>query len=104
MKVYKLLMLFIVAFFVISFISCDEGYRTSRNTDTTITAYAADGLDLKAVGVLLKESKDAKELEEKLNKPGGVNNLDLDEDDKVDFIKVESDDQEKIRVMKFQEC
>ena len=100
MKFHKILMLFIVAIFMVSFVSCDEGSRISRNTDTTITAYAADGLDLKAVGALLKDSKDAKELEEKINKPGGVNNLDLDEDEKVDFIKVESDDKEKIRVMK----
>lgn len=78
-------------------ISCkDEYYR--RNTQ--ITGYAADGLDLKAVGELLKTAKDSEDLEKKLNEPNSINNLDLDEDGKVDFIKVSGDDQNDIRVLK----
>ena len=50
---------------------------------------AADGLDLQAVGAVLKKAKDAEEFEKLLNDPNvGVNNLDLDENDLVDFIKV----------------
>ena len=50
---------------------------------------AAEGLDLKAVGALVKEVSSAEELEKKLNDPNvGVNNLDLDQDKNVDFLKV----------------
>jgi len=50
---------------------------------------AADGLDLQAVGELLKGVENAEQFETKLNDPGeGVNNLDLDEDGTTDFIKV----------------
>jgi hypothetical protein len=94
MKTHNLLIIVFVLLASLAILGCES------RTNTMITAYAADGLDLKAVGEILKESKDAQDLEEKLNKPGGVNNLDLDEDDKVDFIKVTSDDQENIRVMK----
>jgi hypothetical protein len=49
---------------------------------------AADGLDLKAVGELVKEVKSAEEFEKRINEPNGVNNLDLNQDGKVDFISV----------------
>lgn len=56
---------------------------------TTIVQTAADGLDLQAVTDLSTKSKDAKDFETKLNAPGNtVNNLDLNEDDVIDFIKV----------------
>ncbi|MFC5049400.1 hypothetical protein ACFPK9_02035 [Rubritalea spongiae] len=56
---------------------------------TTIVQSASDGLDLKAVTDLATKSKSAEEFEKKLNTPNNkVNNLDLNEDDKVDFIKV----------------
>jgi len=54
----------------------------------TVTA-ASEGLDLKAVGELVKKSQDAEELEKRLNsKNEGLNNLDLNEDGKVDYISV----------------
>ena len=57
--------------------------------DATVTSYAADNLDLKAVTALATEVKSAEELEQKLNDPATkINNLDLDEDDKIDYIKV----------------
>ncbi len=49
---------------------------------------AAEGLDLKAAGELVKKAKNAEELEKLLNTSGGVNNLDLNEDGKVDYIYV----------------
>lgn len=50
---------------------------------------AADGLDLHAVGELFKDSKDLEEFEKKLNDPDdGINNLDLDENGEVDFIRI----------------
>lgn len=66
---------------------CD---RSDQYGDVNVSANieAADGLDLKAVGELVKQVKNAEELETKLNAPEGLNNLDLDADGKVDFIQV----------------
>lgn len=58
--------------------------------DVNVTgSSASDGLDLKAVGALVQDAKDAESFERLLNDPSrGVNNLDLDEDGNVDYIKV----------------
>jgi hypothetical protein len=49
----------------------------------------AKGLDLQAVTNLARSSKTPKELEEKLNSSSiGVNNIDLNDDDVVDYINV----------------
>lgn len=76
-------------------LGCDNAsryhYQYATNTDTTTTVTqtnAAEGLDLKALTLLVKEVKDATELEKRLNTSGGINNLDLDVDGKVDYIKV----------------
>jgi hypothetical protein len=67
-------------------------YKTPKvsnyGTDTTVYVNAADGLDLEALTAMVKEVKSAEDLEKKLNASGGINNLDLNEDDKVDYIKV----------------
>lgn len=76
--------LIIFSVWVLFFKDSDE---YSVNVQTNISA--ADGLDLKAIGPLLKKAKNAQELEKLLNDPTvGVNNLDLNEDDKVDYINV----------------
>jgi len=62
--------------------------QSQTNVNIITQAAAADGLDLKAVGELVKKTKNAEDLETQLNKPGGVNNLDLDENDQVDYINV----------------
>ena len=49
---------------------------------------AADGLELKALNSIVKQSKDARDLEYHLNQPGSINNLDLNNDGKVDYISV----------------
>jgi len=57
---------------------------------------AAEGLDLKTLPGVVKQAKDAKHLEKLINQPGGVNNLDLNDDGKVDYIRVvEYGDKEK---------
>ena len=60
--------------------------------DVTIvapTSEAAEGLDLKAVSALFKDSKNLTAFEKALNDPElGINNLDLDDDGEVDFIRV----------------
>ncbi|HEY0049398.1 MAG TPA: hypothetical protein VGB68_08950, partial [Pyrinomonadaceae bacterium] len=73
------------------------GYITTTSTGTTINttapavsniATAESGLDLQAVAGLAKKAKNAEDFERLLNQPDGVNNLDLDEDGKVDYINV----------------
>jgi hypothetical protein len=53
------------------------------------TSEAAEGLDLKAVSELFKDAENLEEFEKALNDPEvGINNLDLDENGEVDFIRV----------------
>ena len=50
---------------------------------------AADGLDLQAVGGLVKRARSAEDFETLLNSEAeGINNLDLNEDGETDYIKV----------------
>lgn len=53
------------------------------------TAKAAEGLDLEAVGELVKVAKDGPDLERLLNQPNGPNNLDLGGKGSVDYITVQ---------------
>ena len=50
---------------------------------------AAEGFDLKALTVLTKEVRSGQELERRLNEKGSINNLDLDDNGKVDYLQVE---------------
>ncbi len=51
---------------------------------------SATGLDLHAVGELFKDSNNLEHFEENLNAPeNGINNLDLDKNGEVDYIRVE---------------
>lgn len=63
---------------------------TAQGEDsTTIVSSHADGLDLTAVSELFKETKNLEEFERTLNDPElGVNNLDLDGNGEVDFIRI----------------
>jgi len=59
--------------------------------ETTVTAVpeVEEGLDLQAVSELFKESETLEAFEKSLNDPDvGINNLDLDENGEVDFIRV----------------
>ena len=47
-----------------------------------------ENLDLRAVGEVIKNSKNPQEIEQKLNADDGINNLDLDGDGKRDYLKV----------------
>tara|TARA_B110000037_G_scaffold189293_1_gene221400 strand:+ start:24499 stop:25296 length:798 start_codon:yes stop_codon:yes gene_type:complete len=68
--------------------TCGNSRREKVSTDV-ITQEFAKGLDLKAVSDMAKSSKDAADLERKLNtQSSGINNIDLNDDGKVDYIKV----------------
>lgn len=63
----------------------------SYNPQVTVQATApsvGDNLNLEALGELVRSSNSAQEIEEKLNAPNSINNLDLDGDGNVDYIKV----------------
>lgn len=63
--------------------------QDNYNVNVTTMNTAADGLDLQAVGALVQKAKDAEQFEKLINDPAeGINNLDLDEDGKADYIKV----------------
>lgn len=77
--------------------SCDsnQNYRQGQvyvnEPDVVVTPKATnlgDNLDLQALGELVKSSANAQDIENKLNTTGSINNLDLDGDGTVDYIKV----------------
>lgn len=62
-----------------------------QDTTMVVTAAseAAEGLDLHAVGELFRTSEDLEAFEKALNDPEtGINNLDLDDNGEVDYIRV----------------
>ncbi len=73
---------------VVLLVACKDKADQYGDVQVTANIDAADGLDLQAVGELVKVVKNAEELEAKLNEEGGINNLDLNADGKVDFIQV----------------
>jgi len=85
---FKKITIFITCVFVsLVLFGCSDN-KPSNTVTVNTSVTAADGLNLKAVGSLLKTTTTAEELEKKLNEPDGINNLDLDEDGTVDYIKV----------------
>ncbi|MGI6455757.1 MAG: hypothetical protein ACOX5R_09085 [bacterium] len=65
-------------------------YQTMQGAmDTYVQATeAAEGLDLQALAALAKQTKTPEEFEKLLNQPGSINNLDLNQDGQVDYIRV----------------
>ncbi len=64
---------------------------TTTETNEDLLGLPGDNLDLYAVLNLFQESKTIEDFEKSLNEEKtGVNNLDLNLDDKVDFIKIET--------------
>lgn len=67
--------------------SCNRDDRYEVNIQNI--NYAGEGLDLHAVGAIIKEVKSGEELEKRLNdSSNAINNLDLNEDGNVDYINV----------------
>ena len=82
---------FISSFFLFIGIIISPVPQQSMAQDQTVTTTSkpgAAGLDLQAVSEIVKQSKDAADIESKLNAPGSINNLDLDGDGNVDYIEV----------------
>ena len=85
----KIVFLIIAFTFAISNIRAQDNPKTQTENDSEELGLPGDNLDLYAVLSLFQESKTIEEFEETLNEEkAGINNLDLNLDDKVDFIKV----------------
>lgn len=88
-KIFKILAGVFFLLILISFFWPSGGGEKQYNVNVQSIAYGSQGLDLATVGSLLKKAENAADLERLLNDPNtGLNNLDLDEDGKVDYIKV----------------
>ncbi len=81
-------------------------HSAAVSQDVTVVApssEAAEGLDLQAVAELFKDAKDLEEFEKSLNDSEiGVNNLDLDDNGDVDFIRVMEEASDDARVIVLQ--
>ena len=70
-------------------ISPHLAYYQEEEVSITPDSEAGESLDLQAVMQLFKDSESAEDFEKSLNTPeNGVNNLDLNEDGEVDYIRV----------------
>jgi len=77
--------------------SCRRG-DVNQNVNITVASDAADGLDLKAVTALLKEVETPEKLEERINSGSPrICNLDLNEDGKVDYVKVQEYEKDGVK-------
>lgn len=89
--------LILSALLAISFASCNQTpngqvyVQPAQQQDVVVTpstSQIGDQLDLQALGEVVKQSTSAEEIENKLNQSGSINNLDLDGDGQVDYVKV----------------
>src|SRR5687767_7636600 len=78
---------FLLPYVVVSLILSQPVFSQSGQ-DTASLGLPGDNLDLYGVLTLFQKSKTIEDFEKSLNQKGGLNNLDLDLDKKVDFIKV----------------
>jgi hypothetical protein len=70
-------------------------YDTTAGNELSDDYWAKDNFDLQRVGDLLERSHGPEEFERYLNRPGGINNLDLNGDGYVDYVSVrEFDDRD----------
>jgi hypothetical protein len=67
------------------------------------SSYVQENLDLNAVGLLFEESADLADFEKKINYPQDrISNLDLNDDGKVDYLKVSDKIENNIQIIKIQ--
>ncbi len=58
------------------------------SSSSSVQPTAAEGLNLHALVGVVRQASNGEDLERRLNTAGGINNLDLDQDGKVDFLDV----------------
>jgi hypothetical protein len=80
---------YIVLGIILAMSSVSQSVNAQSSVDTTSLGMAGDNLDLVAVLELFQKSKTIEDFEKSLNDTKkGINNLDLDLDKNIDFIKV----------------
>ena len=89
-KLYFVLLAFVVASCCSS---CNSHPRVANDSQIVVNESptipdVGQNLDLRAVGEIIRTSRSPQEIEQKLNEPNGINNLDLDGDGAPDFLSV----------------
>lgn len=85
---------------LILFINSVHAQRVNVYPNST---YVKENLDLNAVAMIFEESTDLADFEEKLNYPQDrISNLDLNDDGKVDYLKVSDKIENNIQIIKIQ--
>jgi hypothetical protein len=78
--------------------SCSQNPPQQNNV--TIQSSAPAGFDVNKLGQLVKTSTDPQTLEKAINDPNNhINNLDLDKDGNIDYLKVEEPSQNRLSVV-----
>jgi len=84
-SIYLILLLCLVSF---SFVGCGSSGNSGQVIVNSSQPSIGENLDLRAVGEVIKNSRNPQEIEQKLNADDGINNLDLDGDGNRDYLKV----------------
>ena len=84
-NIYLFLLLCFVSF---SFVGCGSSGNNGQVIVNSSQPNIGENLDLRAVGEVIKNSRNPQEIEQKLNADDGINNLDLDGDGNRDYLKV----------------
>jgi hypothetical protein len=91
-KHQRLLSTLLLAAFLVPACKGSDNSKNTQKTNTTKTVTVrekvAEGLDLSQLPELVSEAEDAEELEQLLN-TADINNLDLNDDDQIDYLNVE---------------
>ncbi len=87
------------AAFMIVLAGCDNNRRPEQN-NVTIENNTTAGFDVNRLADMVKKSTDPQVLEKQINDPANqVNNLDLDKDGKIDYLKITEPNQNQLNVV-----
>ncbi len=79
----------IITFSILSLLSVSTLFAQDRTTVSAYNSEISDNLDLRAVASIFGDSRDLADFERRLNDPNiQISNLDLNEDNKVDYLRV----------------
>lgn len=95
----------ILLLFILSFIFITNKHTFAQDDEITSIAPATangENLDLSSVMALFQESKDLGDFEKKLNEKDGVNNLDLNDNGEIDYIRVVEQQKDSYRIIVLQ--
>src|SRR5271154_5688290 len=80
--------------------ACNQNPPQQRNNVTVEANNAPAGFDVNKLAQLVKTSTDPQTLEKGINDPKNqINNLDLDKDGNIDYLKVEEPGPNKLKVV-----